>query len=684
MRKKTILSRYKGMLWLMGTAGFCLPAQAARAPMQPVTQATDTIRQPARSLNTVEVNARKAEQDNRTIASQTLSREQFDRQGITDLADALRRLAGTNVRDYGGAGGMKTLSVRSMGATHTAVIYDGIGVTDCESGQIDLSRFSLEQVDELTLTVGDNADIFVPARNLASAAALRLSTAAPTFGDGKRFQVRTQIKAGSFGLVNPMVNYEQALGRQWSLRARTDYLRADNQYPFTLTNVQLVTREKRYNNAIRTGNGELNVYYRPEEGAQRMDAKVYYYEAYKQLPGQVVYYNPVNNEDQRFKNLFGQASYRIAFPCRLSLQANAKANWSETHYRELKPQYAEKEKNNYYRQQEYYASATLLYTPLEGLSLSAAADYAYTTLRSDAIDCKDPLRHTALASLAAKYRIAGLTATATVLLSNYRHDVKEGKSAQDARHVSPSVGLAYCPPRVAWLCLRASYKDIFRMPTFSDNYYTQLGNRDLNPETTQQFNLGVTLQAPDTKFLRGAQVEADVYRNNVKDKIVAMPINTFFWNMVNLGKVDIWGADAKLTATWLLGRRLQLETNLNYTFQYAVDVTEPGGKYYKDQIAYTPRHSGGASVALLTPWVNLILHGTAMTKRYSTNQNMDITRIEPHHELGVAAWRRFDLRGTTALELRADVMNLTDEQYDIVRLYPMPGRAWKLTLTIHI
>ena len=35
-----------------------------------------------------------------------------------------------------------------------------------------------------------------------------------------------------------------------------------------------------------------------------------------------------------------------------------------------------------------------------------------------------------------------------------------------------------------------------------------------------------------------------------------------------------------------------------YSFQYAVDVTDPEAKNYKDQIPYTPRHSGTVSVTL--------------------------------------------------------------------------------------
>lgn len=47
---------------------------------------------------------------------QTLSGTALTRLGIQNMADAVRRFAGANVRDYGGVGGLKTVSVRNMGA----------------------------------------------------------------------------------------------------------------------------------------------------------------------------------------------------------------------------------------------------------------------------------------------------------------------------------------------------------------------------------------------------------------------------------------------------------------------------------------------------------------------------------------------------------------------------------------
>ena len=85
----------------------------------------------------------------------TMDRRDMQVMGVTDMADALHRLPGITLRDYGGAGGMKTVSVRGFGAQHTGVSYDGLLLSECQSGEIDVSRYSLDNVEQLSLIVGE-------------------------------------------------------------------------------------------------------------------------------------------------------------------------------------------------------------------------------------------------------------------------------------------------------------------------------------------------------------------------------------------------------------------------------------------------------------------------------------------------------------------------------------------------
>ena len=85
---------------------------------------------------------------------QVLSKDALKNLHALQVSDAVKHFAGVTVKDYGGIGGLKTVSIRSLGAQHTAVGYDGITVTDCQTGQIDIGRFSLDNVDQLSLSNG--------------------------------------------------------------------------------------------------------------------------------------------------------------------------------------------------------------------------------------------------------------------------------------------------------------------------------------------------------------------------------------------------------------------------------------------------------------------------------------------------------------------------------------------------
>src|SRR5690606_551514 len=136
------------------------------------------------------------------------------------------------------------------------------------------------------------------------------------------------------------------------------------------------------------------------------------------------------------------------------------------------------------------------------------------------------------------------------------------------------------------------YKDIFRNPTFNDLYYTRIGKRDLKPEYTKQYNLGITYSKTYTGRVQFLTLTADAYYNEVKDKIIAIPNKDLVtWSMVNLGSVDIRGLDLSMRTAVSLNEDYTFNLAGNYTFQKAVDVTDPSSSYYLNQIPYTPEHT---------------------------------------------------------------------------------------------
>ena len=169
-----------------------------------------------------------------TSPLQILTSKSIEELNAMQVSDAVKYFSGVTVKDYGGIGGLKTISVRSLGGNHTAVSYDGITLTDSQTGQIDLGRFSLDNVDMISLSNGQGDNIFQPARLFASASVLNIRTLTPVFVNDKRINGKASLKAGSFGLVNPSLWLEGKISRLISSTFNVEWLSADGKYPYVL------------------------------------------------------------------------------------------------------------------------------------------------------------------------------------------------------------------------------------------------------------------------------------------------------------------------------------------------------------------------------------------------------------------------------------------------------------------
>ena len=615
-----------------------------------------------------------------------LDRRDMLSMGITDMADALHRLPGITLRDYGGAGGMKTVSVRGFGAKHTGVSYDGVMLSECQSGEIDLSRYSLDNVEGLSLTIGDNDDIFIPARQSSTPAVLNIETLRMRTDDTWP-HLTAQVKQGSFGLISPFVRYEQNLSNRFAFSLVGEYTYADNDYPYSIQNGNETVSDRRSNSRMNSWHGELNFLYQTNQ-VSRLSGKLYYYDNDRQLPGQVHYYTNLSGEALRDRNAFGQLLYQTRWDDKLSLKWLAKYNWAESVYRDRMMQGGVNDAS--YWQREVYSSAVLLYTPDERWAMDYSMDYAFNNLNGSSWRTLvgKPYRHTMLQSATAKYQSRRLKVIVRLLLSLYlngqsempattRQDVQQN-SADNMQRLSPSLSVSYKLLADQDLYVRASYKNIFRSPTFNESYYYHYGSTNLKPESTDQLNVGVTYTAPLSRR-NMLTVTLDGYYNHVKDMIVAVPQNMFVWTCVNLDKVRSYGLDATMRASRQVAEGHQVAVVGSYSYQRVEDRNNPDATTYGYQVAYMPRHQGSLSVSYENPWVNVSLHGTSVSSRWPNNNHYEGTLIAGYTDCGATLWRQFRWH-RHQLEARFDLKNVFDKHYEIVANYPMPGRNYQISI----
>ncbi len=603
-----------------------------------------------------------------------ITAEEIKTRAITDISDAVRRLPGVTLRDYGGNGGLKTLSVRGLGSEHTAVMYDGVALSDCQSGQIDLSRYSLNNISGLSLFSGDNDDLFLPARASASASSLYIDSFRADAVEKKGNKVRAQMKVGSFGFYNPYLRWDYSDGDGTAIALNGEYTYAENDYPFTLKNGNIYTKEKREHSQMDSWHTELS--FRKQWSGKAISGKLYYYDNSRDLPGPVVYYVSESNEHLRERNFFGQAQFKGRIAPKFSLLGNAKFNWASSRYKDYQEIYPGGVLHNYYIQRETYASAALLFTPGNGISADYSADWIWNNLTSNSAVATSPYRNSILQTLAVKYKTDRVSVMVRGLYSIYLNGAKRGDASKDEYRFSPSVNFSYRPINAEFY-IRGSYKNIFRLPTFNELYFDHYGSINLNPEITDQLNLGLTYTGSPASWWSDLSATLDGYVNFVKNKIVAVPYNMFVWRMSNIGKVRVFGIDTTLSSTFDLSYGQQLLLTATYSFQRAEPRTSRESSDWMKQVAYIPRNSGSGSLSWLNPWVNVAIHTTATGERYTTSSNLPETRMAGFAEFGAGLFRTIRFR-RIEIEGRLDILNLFNKQYEIVARYPMPGRSWRV------
>jgi tonB-dependent receptor len=651
------------------------------------TKAETTQKDSIQTIKGVEITARLTQRE--IVPAQSLKNADLQRLNSQSIADALRFFSGIQLKDYGGVGGIKTVDIRSMGTHHLGIFYDGIELGNAQNGQIDLGQFSLDNIDEISLYNGQKSAIFQPASDFGNAGSVYIRTRKPRFTDGKSYNVKLKAKYGSSDLVRLSALWEQRLSSAVSTSLNAEHLTSSGKYKFNYRRVTpsgvvaYDTTAVRQNGDIRADRIDFNVNGILQRGY--WNTKVYFYNSQRGIPGAIVNNVWRRGERQSDLNFFVQNRFQKDITDRFSTQWLAKYAFYRTHY--VNKDTTQLPADNRFWQQEFYLSTSNAYEILPNWSISASYDFRWNKLNADTYRFVFPTRFSNMISLATALEARFIRIQGSVLAS-FIHDklhpttrLMPGMKATDnITKFTPALFIDFPIIDKATngastkLSVRTFAKRSFRMPTFNDLYYTDLGNSNLKPESATQYDLGVVFNKQyNGHLLKNVQFQADGYYNTIHDKIIAYPKGQQFrWTMLNLGRVHITGIDVMGAIALQPINDLVVTARLQYTYQDAHDVTNASDVFYKDQIPYIPYNSGSAIV-------NLAYHNWTLNysfiysgKRYNQQENIPNNYMQPWYTSDVSLQYDFKAFGTKCRAM-LEVNNILNQKYDVILNYPMPG-----------
>ena len=621
------------------------------------------------------------------IPSQTLNGEQLEKLNAHSVADALRYFSGIQLKDYGGVGGVKTVNIRSMGTNHLGISYDGVELGNAQNGQIDLGQFSLDNVEEITLFNGQKSAILQPASDFGHAGAIYIRTRAPRFSDGKGYNLKFKARYGSSDMFRFSTLWEQRLSSKVSSSVSAEVLTASGKYKFRYRRkkqdgtVAYDTTAIRENGDIWAVRAEGNLHGMISDGFWKF--KLYTYNSERGIPGAIVNNVWRRGERQWDHNYFTQARFQKSFGERFTTQAVAKYAYYNTRY--VNRDTTLLNVDNAYKQQELYFSTSNVYNLLPIWSASLSYDFKWNRLDSDMRQFVTPQRYAHYVALASALNLERFKIQASVLATMVKDRLNDGTSSKSMTEYTPAVFANVYPFASKELSIRAYAKKSFRMPTFNDLYYTEIGNALLKPESALQYNVGLSYDKQwSSGLFRFFHLQTDVYYNSVHDKIVAYPKGQQFrWTMLNLGRVHIKGVDVETELTVVPVSGLLVTGRLQYTYQDARDVTDPEDTFYRDQIPYIPWHSGTAILNIQYKKWDFNYSFIYAGERYNQQENIKYNYMQPWYTSDLSLSYRFKIK-ETAFRITGEVNNVFSQDYDVILNYPMPKRNYGLTLDVKI
>ena len=540
---------------------------------------------------------------------------------------ALLRIPGLGISDYGGLAGLKGVSLRGLGTAHTDIYLDGVRVSNFQSGQNDLGMLPMETLGSAVVDYAQNS--------------LSFRTAKPVFGE-RIFGGQIGLQAGSFGTWMPAVRFDVKASERVAISTYASGILSKGDFPYG------DAADRRAGNDIRQLRAGYDVFGKLQGGEWQI--KSYLNASDRGTPGSVSW---PSTDRQQDKNYVLQGTLRKAFSDLYTLSISAKGAWDDIYY---KSSWGDSEYD--FTDLQLNSSHTFRLTDWWGVSL--AADIERGTLKSPGL--YDAARTAVISALATAIRLERFQAD---LALEYRGTFDKG--AEGLNSLSPSVDLRFT--LFEGFDLVGFARRAFRAPTFNELYYPGYGNPNLKPEDAWLFDLGFDWHpALSEDWTLGLKV--DGYCNKLKDKIISAPSSDdpYIWLPYNVGKVDAKGIDASLGLRYDNGT-FAGGLSARYARQSALDKT-PDSYTYDQQIPYVAKNTvvlaGDASLA---GW-RLDAVWNLRSGRFDANGEMP-----DWNTLDLSLSKDFRLGRVGVLGLNVTVRDLLDCRYELVRDYPMPGRS---------
>jgi len=593
------------------------------------------------------------------VSTAIITNADFERTAAQTVGEVLESAGGVFIKDYGDIASMKTISMRGSTDNQVLVLIDGQRLNNAQNASVDFNNIPLDKVEKIEIVKGGNSALYG-----ANAVGGVVNIISKSAIHGRPFAGNINTSFGSQGIQIYSVGASQDIGKIGYILS-FKHLASDGDYEYEdATGVE----QRLQNNDIKSNNVFLKVHHYLGNNA-KLAFSTQYSKIEKGLYGSITYPTPKRRMDETIS--LNNLSFDGNFSPRLHLRANAyyhhtndeiddPENWDPSAL-------FSRHKNNALGlelQNRFIVNKNILFT--------YGYDFRVDKLESTQIGDKDRNTHGLYLQGEFQKTISNSSLLdKVVLIPAVRYDDYSDIGSQ----TSPKFGIAVTRSGNILTTLRSNVGKSFRSPTFNDLYWPEdfwsVGNPDLKPETGFNYDAGLLLQYDQPDF--SANFELTYFASNLEDLIIWAPIDAVKWSPQNVDKSETDGIETILRFDFF---EQLLSLDFAHTYMSAINKSKNPGENGKDLI-YRPKNKFDIGLGVNYKFMQLQLGYRFVDKTYTDSYN---TSSLPSHEVYDLSVGVVPMISGLKLLAKLDVMNLTDENYNVMFDYPMPGRQVRFTV----
>ena len=591
---------------------------------------------------------------NSPVKIQSFGKSDIQNTNGNNLSDVLELAGGVFIKNYGGNSSLSTVSMNGMGAEHTLVLLNGFKLNSAQNSQTDLSLISKENITNIEVLNNGSSSIY---GSSAMGGVINILTNKEA---SEKFKINVTGQIGSYSQNKYLIRLNNRMNK-FSYDVSFSKESSLNNYQYYFSDGRKNQLKNRVNSNYDILNYNFYLNYEPEK-----NSTINFYsdlsDAERRIPGIETGSDP-SKAVQKDKNwnsilsyenfLSGSLNFKTQFNYQNNLTNYSDGGFTESYYKNLSlgnlSQFNFKAGNN-----EYISGYELSYASINSNELSPfEGRFQGSIFFVSEVNLNKQLKF--------------FPSVRYDHFSDINENVMSGK-----------LGFNYKPFLQNNLHFKFSAGNNFSSPTFNELYWNNLGNENLKPEKSFNADAGVIYG-----FGKDGSntIELTYTYINAKDKILWTPNSAGLWIPENISNSlsNIFSLD--IHSHRINYGDISAQSGLRYSYSSVLKSSEdyPGDPAYKKQIIYVPENLLKLNLSFSFKETGLNLFYNFTGKRFS-----DIENLNSLPEVSIVdgnLYQNLLIAGISA-QIKLEVNNILNENYQIISGYPMPLRNFKLNLNI--